>query len=80
MSKPPKFPFLARTKTNFNGQAYYRCLTLESAISRAKAERDPAPDVRIVERYVTDTKGNVLCVIEPNERGLATAPEDSEPN
>jgi hypothetical protein len=64
MSKPPKFPFYARIKTNFNGQIYYRCRTMDAAIARVKAERDPAPDIRIVERYVTDTKGNVLLVVE----------------
>jgi hypothetical protein len=64
MKKQPKFPFLARVKTEFGGEAMTRHSTEPAAIQAAKSFQ--IPGIAIVRRDVVDTRGNVLVFIEPN--------------
>ena len=58
MTSLPKNPFQAHIATEFGGSSFKRARTLDSAI--LKAETDNVPGTKIVRRWVTDTKGNVL--------------------
>lgn len=63
MSKQPANPFQAHIVTEHGGTQFKRAKTLEEAITKAQNEKDiivPGGVIRITQRWVQDTKGNIL--------------------
>ena len=60
MTKAPKNPFKAFTATEFGGVGWRRAKTLDDAIAKARAEKDPTAKIRIARRWVETTSGEVV--------------------
>ena len=54
-----KFPFQAHIRTEFGGTGFKRCKTFDEAVAKATNEKNPAPHIQIVERWVANTKGEI---------------------
>ena len=51
------FPYRAHMITEFGGTFYSKARTLDEAIAKALAHKNPTAKIKIVRRWVTDTKG-----------------------
>ena len=58
-----KFPFQAHIRTEFGGTGFKRCKTFDEAVAKATNEKNPAPHIQIVERWVANTKGEIIKTI-----------------